>query len=192
MSNAATIPLDKLPSLSEIFSHLNSGKHLNRLQDHDLWVELEREEPQYRILFERLGFTLRFDQRGFAWLHEKNASTDLHKNSRKLALFFMLIFQHQADLGKHLRGFAEWAIDRSVLGVIFDKNRTLLEASETAPLDFIEKWPALACRYGFAVTEHQGWRLLPAVWRYLDLFQELAADSVAPDHDHHSEHEGGS
>jgi hypothetical protein len=179
MNSPTAIHLDTLSALSELFGLLNSGKHLNRLQDHPLWSELEREEPQYKALFAALGFNLQVDQRGFAWLHEKNTSSELNKTSRKLALFFMLIFQYQADTGKHLKGFTEWAIDRAMLTAIFDKNRSLLETSEISGSDFLDKWPNSACKYGFAVAEHRGWRLLPSVWRYLDLFKELAEDSMA-------------
>ena len=69
MNTNSPLNLHKMPLLSEVFSFLNSGKHLNRMADHRLWAELEREREAYETLFGALGYELRIDARGFAWFH---------------------------------------------------------------------------------------------------------------------------
>jgi hypothetical protein len=172
-----------MPGLTHFFRLFNSGKHLNRVADPALWAELEREQEAYTTLFNSLGFELAFDTRGFAWFHTEDASANTSKTSRQLALFFMVLFEYQADAGKPLLRFADWRIDRGLVGEVHAKNRDLLMAEE---LDSEALFALLATaeRYGFAQGESGHWRLLPAVCRYLDHFEELArnrADEQATD-----------
>ena len=170
----APLYLHKLPLLSEIFGFLNSGKHLNRMADHRLWAELDRERDSYERLFKSLGYTLRIDERGFAWFHFDEASINVSKTTRQLALVFMLIFEFKADLGLHLGRFTEWLIDGALLSALLEKNRLLLDAENLADPDQLEQLLRAASNYGFAATDVNGWRLLPAVFRYLDRFEALA------------------
>lgn len=169
-------PLDlaTMPSLADLFRLFLSGKHLNRLAEPALWAELEKQEDSYRRLFAALGYELRLDVRGFAWFHTTDASSGIGKTSRQLALLFMVIFEAQANAGKPLLRFNDWLIDREWLDEVHEQQQDVLNAEGLSPdglLDLINR----ACSLGFAMAEPNGWRLLPAVCRYLDHFEALAA-----------------
>ena len=115
MNMTTPLYLHKLPLLSEIFGFFNSGKHMNRMAEHRLWAELERERDAYELLFKHLGYNLRIDDRGFAWFHFDDASSNVSKTTRQLALLFMLLFEFQADIGLHLGRFTDWVIDDALL-----------------------------------------------------------------------------
>lgn len=170
----APLYLHKLPLLSELFAFLNSGKHLNRMAEPQLWAELEREQDAYQRLFASLGSALRIDARGFAWFHVDDASSNVSKTTRQLALLFMLIFEYQADLGLHLGRFTDWLVDSALLDALLEKNRLLLEAESLADREPLELLLRAASNYGFATSDwSSGWRILPAVFRYLDRFEAL-------------------
>lgn len=170
----APLYLHKLPLLSELFAFLNSGKHLNRMTEPQLWAELERERDAYEQLFASLGYALRIDARGFAWFQVDDASSTVSKTTRQLALLFMLIFEYQADLGLHLGRFADWLVDSTLLDALLEKNRLLLEAEGMSDREQLEPLLRTACNYGFATSQgSSGWRILPAVFRYLDRFEAL-------------------
>ena len=180
MNTATPLYLNKLPLLGELFAYLNSGKHLNRLSEPRLWAELEREQEAYDLLFTALGYCLKLDGRGFAWFQHDDASSGVSKMTRQLALLFMLIFEYQADLGLHLGRFTDWSVDGALLSALVEKNRLLLEAEDIADTEQLAALLKTAGNYGFAIIEGSTWRLLPAVFRYLDRFEELARED-APD-----------
>lgn len=173
MSAPSSIDLERLPSLRELFEHLNAGKHLNRLAQQRLWAELEREQGQYETLFAALGYALRVDGRGFAWFHSEEGTNNVTKTTRQLALVFMLIFEFKADMGVHLARFTEWTIDQGFLLALIEKNNLLLKAEHLADIEQLSQLMRAAANYGFAITDGARWRLLPAVFRYLDRFEEL-------------------
>jgi hypothetical protein len=176
------IALEQLSRLKELFAMLNAGRHVNRLSEPVLWAELEREAAQYERVFAALGYELRIDGRGYAWFQTADASGTVSKATRQLALLFMLIFEQQADAGQHLGRFVDWRIDRALLTGLLDKNRALLDAEGLAELEPLQQLLDTAVRYGFADAANGAWRLLPAVFRYLDRFEELAANaSLAED-----------
>ena len=183
MTTPTAIDLTKLPSLREMFGHLNAGRHLNRQAQQALWAELEREQPLYEALFEALGYNLRVDGRGFAWFHFEDASSNVSKTTRQLALLFMLMFEYKADAGVQLGRFTEWPIDQALLLALIEKNSLLLQAENLAELEQLAQLMRAAANYGFAMTDGAGWRLLPAVFRYLDRFEELAGDLKSNDTD---------
>lgn len=175
MNQAVTLHLGRLPSLGPLFELFNAGKHLNHIAEPVLWAELEKEQEQYQELFGRLGFTLRVDRRGFAWFHFDNASSNVSRTTRQLALLFMLLFELKADEGMHLHRFGDWIIDRAVLAKLLERGHDLLLAEgldEESLVGLLDR----ACAYGFAESAAGGWRLLPAVWRYLDHFVKLAGE----------------
>lgn len=174
---SAPIALDQLPHLKELFAMLNAGRHVNRLSEPVLWAELEREAAQYERVFGALGYELRIDGRGYAWFQTGEASGTVSKATRQLALLFMLIFEQQADAGQHLGRFVDWRIDRALLAGLLDKNRALLDAEGLAEVDSLAQLLDTAVRYGFADAANGAWRLLPAVFRYLDRFEELSANA---------------
>jgi len=181
MNMITPLYLHKLPLLSEIFGFFNSGKHMNRMVDHRLWAELERERDAYELLFKSLGYNLRIDDRGFAWFHFDDASSNVSKTTRQLALLFMLLFEFQADIGLHLGRFTDWVIDDALLDAILEKNRLLLEAESLADRDQLQQLFRAAGNYGFASAEENTWRISPSVFRYLDRFEELARTKGLPD-----------
>ena len=87
----------------------------------------------------------------------------------------MVLFEHQADAGKPLIRFFEWRIDRVLLSTLLEKNRHLLEAEGIHDDEALRTLVETAVRYGFVKQDANAWRLLPAVFRYLDKFEELAA-----------------
>jgi hypothetical protein len=191
MSTTKPLYLNTLPQLDEIFSFLNSGRHMNRLADPRLWVALEREREAYEQLFGALGYVLRIDERGYAWFYFDEASSSVSKMTRQLALLFMLIFEFQADAGLNLRCFTDWLIDDKLLAAVLEKNRLLLEAEGLAEQELVQTLLRSAGNYGFVVADGNRWRLLPAVFRYLDRFEELAnvTESRNPDVNHEGEAE---
>lgn len=189
MSAPSSIDLQRLPVLRELFEHLNAGKHLNRMAQPRLWAELEREQGQYETLFAALGYVLRIDGRGFAWFHSDEGTSNVTRTTRQLALLFMLIFEFKADMGVHLARFTEWPIDVGFLLALIEKNNLLLKAEHLAEVDQLTQLMRTAANYGFAVADGASWRLLPAVFRYLDRFEELAhrdasGEADASDGDH--------
>jgi hypothetical protein len=170
----ATLALNQLSQLKPLFEIFTSGKHLNRHQDQALWVELEQNHAAYEALFAALGYELRVDGRGFAWFHTEEATSTVSKSSRRLALFFMLLFEYQADQGLHLGKFHAWTLDGTLLQTLWEKNQALLEAEEIADPAALADVLNTGARYGFLAAVDQRWHLLPAVHRYLDRFQELA------------------
>lgn len=169
------IELAQMPHLKDLFALFNSGRHLNRLAEPAMWAALERAAAQYTSLFGALGYELRIDGRGYAWFQTAEASANVSKTTRQLALLFMLVFEQQADAGQHLARFADWHIDKPLLAALWDKNRQLLEAEGLADVELLQQLLDTAVRYGFAEADGGHWRLLAAVYRYLDRFEELAA-----------------
>lgn len=177
-SSQNTIHLAKLSKLSELFGFFNSGKHLNRLSEPELWAALEQEQTQYETLFQQLGYRLRLDGRGFAWFHTEDSNSNVSKTTRNLALVLMVLFDFQADNQKSLARFSDWLIDRGLLQAIFDKHKDMLLA-ESLDMDSMAQVLDTAVRYGFAQAQEGAWRLLPAAARYLDHFEELSQHQAA-------------
>lgn len=165
--------LSQMPTLAKLFNLFLAGKHLNRMAEPALWAELEQQKARYVGLFAAQGFDLRLDARGFAWFHYSEANSNTYKTSRQLALLFMVIFEVQANAGKTLQRFTDWLIDRAWLAEVYKQQQDLLDA-EGINLDALVSLLNRACNLGFAVTEPAGWRLLPAVYHYLDHFEGLA------------------
>lgn len=170
---ALATALAQMPALADLFRLFLSGKHLNRMAEPALWAELEKHEASYVRLFAALGFELRLDARGFAWFHSGDANSNIGKISRQLALLFMVIFDTQANAGKALQRFTDWLIDSAWLDEVYKQQQDLLDAESLNP-DALVELLGRACNLGFAVAEPAGWRLLPAVCRYLDHFEGLA------------------
>lgn len=177
-----TVNLEKLPCLQEILSRLSkNGEHINRAADAVLWANLEQEQSAYEALFTALGFDLRIDQRGFAWFNTTESSASSNQTTRRLALFFMALFEYQGDAGKPLRRFMDWRIDTELLTEVYNQHKELLFAEGIASEDFPDL-TKVAERFGFMRKEEGAFYLLPAVFRYLDHFEALA-EAVQDDYD---------
>ncbi len=168
------IDLQKLPQLAELFRLFNAGKHLNHLTDATLWVTLEQQHAAYQQIFNALGYQLCVDPRGFAYFSTGDARPTVSKTSRQLALLLMLLFEQQADTGANLADFARWRIDQESLSILIKNNHELLEVEQMDSVEALEGILKTAVSYGFAQTETDGWRLLAAVWRYLEYFEQVA------------------
>jgi len=194
MTEALSPALPRLKHLAELFAWFNAGRHLNRVSDPALWRELEQERDLYQALFSQLGYQLRLDERGFAWFHFDEASSTINRTSRQFALLFMLIFEARADQGAPLGGFSSWRLDREWLAALHEGNRELLRA-EGLGEDDVQALLERSVYYGFTEQDNAAWRLLPAVWRYLEQFEALAAqldprvslDGGSPDLDENEE-----
>ena len=169
-----TLNLTQLTQLQPLFKLLSSGTHLNRLQDTELWVALENQQSHYQDLFAALGFVLVVDGRGFAYFKTDQGSSYTGKLTRRLALLLMLLFEYQADQGLHLFQFQQWRLDAALLEKLWQQYHAILEAEEINSPQMLKEILDSAARVGFLVFEDQAYRLLTAVHRYLDLFEELA------------------
>jgi hypothetical protein len=169
-----TIDLKQLTQLQSLFKVLSSGAHINRLQDTELWLDLEKHYACYESLFSALGFVLVMDGRGFAYFKTEQASSYTGKLTRRLALLLMLLFEYQADQGLHLFQFQQWRIDSPLLEKLSQHYHAMLEAEELASIQALKETLDRAARVGFALFDDGSYWLLPAVHRYLDLFEELA------------------
>jgi hypothetical protein len=171
-----TVNLEKLPVLQELFSRLSkNGEHINRVSDATLWANLEQEQSSYEALFSALGYDLRIDSRGFAWFNTTESSTSANQNTRRLALFFMVIFEYQGDSGMPLRRFIDWRIDNKLLADVYNQHKEILFAEGISAEDFPDL-TRTAERFGFMRKEEGAYYLLPAVYRYLDHFEALATN----------------
>ena len=127
-----TPQLAQMPALAELFRLFLSGKHLNRMAEPALWAE-RAARTGLRRSFVALGFELRVDARGFAWFHSTDASSNIGKVSRQLALLFMVIFDAQTNAGKALQRFTDWLIDREWLAEVHEQQKDLLDAEGLSP-----------------------------------------------------------
>lgn len=169
-----TIDLKQLTQLQALFKVLSSGAHINRLQDTELWLDLEKHYACYESLFSALGFALVMDGRGFAYFKTEQASSYTGKLTRRVALLLMLLFEYQADQGLHLFQFQQWRIDVPLLEKLSQHYHALLEAENMTDTQALTDTLDRAARVGFALYYDDSYSLLPAVHRYLDLFEELA------------------
>lgn len=177
MSNPAPLTaLSKLTQLKDVFGTLIRGRHINRLHDGTLWNEIDRERDTYDALFTQLGYQLVIDERGFAMFDTDEPASNIANKTRNLALLMLALFERQADHGLNLTQFHEWLIDRALLEELLERSRGMLEAEDLSTLDHLVATMSNAVSYGFASADEPGhWRLLPATWRYLDSFEELAS-----------------
>jgi hypothetical protein len=169
-----SIDLKQLSQLQALFKVLSSGAHINRLQDTELYLDLEKHYATYGSLFSALGFALVLDGRGFAYFKTELASAYTGKLTRRLALLLMLMFEYQADQGLHLFQFQQWRIDGPLLEKLCQHYLAMLEAEEMATVQALKETLDRAARVGFTLLDDGSYWLLPAVHRYLDLFEELA------------------
>jgi hypothetical protein len=168
------IDLNQLPLLQKVFKKLNSGCHVNRLEDTEIWIDLEKNQPIYETLFAALGFTLIVDLRSFAYFKSDSASSHTSKITRRLGLFLLLLFEYQADNGLHLFQFQQWQIDTILLNKLCQHHYAIFEIEEMATLQNLKDILESASRLGFVMSKNGDFQLLPAAHRYLDLFEELA------------------
>lgn len=172
-----TKALEPLKHAKELFSVLSEGRHLDASQDPEMWSALCGEHhDQYARLFEHLGQKLVRSARGYAYFEIEDSES---KGTRPLALLYLLVFQKQVEAGLELHAFDQWHLDDGFLQDLRRKNHEILRGEN---LESDERWRNLLNRarsLGFFAPEGSGYRLLPATWRFLDLFLELAEEARA-------------
>lgn len=164
--------LDKLDHLQEIFEKLSSGQHLDATYDSELWAALQGErKDDYATLFRKLGMTLKIHPQNFAYFEfdDKN-----QKSSRRLLLLFILLFKFKSDEGANLLKFTDWELDESFFENLKNKNTDILDGESLKEGEW-SKIIRNAVKLGFIRKNGSNYYLLPATWRFLDLFLELAA-----------------
>ena len=165
--------LEQLPQLDVLFKQLNSGAHLNRHLNNELWVNLEKNSEQYIALFKALGFELIVDARGFAYFKTEQSNSNTNKLTQRLALIMLVLFEYQANADIDLYQFEKWRIDAELLNALWQESNALLTAEEINNLSELTDVFDSGCRVGFMTKENSHYHLLAAVHRYLDLFMEL-------------------
>ena len=160
-----------------LFQNLSAGKHIDLLQDVELWTALTGEFRQdYSDLFTHLGQNLKIDPRGFAYFELDDVDS---KGTRPLTLIYLLIFQKQADAGIDLNRFDLWHLDPEFWKDLREKNAEILR-SENCESE--ERWKAIlnkATALGFMQKEAQSMLLLAASHRFLDLFSDVCESLTA-------------
>lgn len=164
--------LNNLKYLQEIFNFLRKGGHLST--DHsnpEHFFELMRNADEYRVLFERLGFSLSHggasDKIEYFWFEPTEDSDNTSDSSRKIIIAYAALRQALTEifLGggsavDDLRGvlLGQKSIDASVMNKVTDpSNETLvkLRGLGLSPKDFdnaIERMVTL----GFLKKESSG------------------------------------
>lgn len=173
--------LDKLEHLQEIYEMLSSGKHLDATYNSELWACIQGErKDDYAYLFKKLGMTLRIDPRNFAYFDFDETN---QQSSRRILLLFILLFKLKSDEGINLAKFQDWELDDPFFENLRIKNTEILEGEGIDEKDWF-KTVRKVVSLGF-LRENKGmYYLLPATWRFLDLFRELTqneSESVIPD-----------
>lgn len=167
------INLDELSEIGAIFKALSNGRHICRTSEPAIWYQLEQHGEKYTAVYESIGYELVIDRREFAWFMSEDGSQNMNIQSKKLAIFFLVIFDYQADSGRSLGSFLDWRIDRELLERAYPRHKDLLDAEDISVDEFV-KLIEIATRNGFAIAESGHWKLLPATYRYLDHFEELS------------------
>ncbi len=164
--------LENLKYSRKLFEHLSAGKHINLSQESELWNALTGEHREGDLqLFEHLGQNLVIESRGFAYFELEDSDA---KGTRPLALLYLLIFQKQADSGEDLNRFDQWLLEQSFFAELREKYNDLLRSEN---LESDDRWKTVinkAVNLGFFAREGTSFQLLPATWRFLDLFLELS------------------
>lgn len=188
------VDLRHLSSLTPLYRKMRAGTHIGRLNEPDLWANLEANHEDYARLFSALGYQLGMDPRGFAWLdEEREAVADesrLTKKVRGLALLISALLDFQANAGRSLPSFMSWEIDDQLLSQVLDTQREALAMSEMSSVDEMRSQLGTAVTWGMALNVEGHWRLLPAVARIIDKFPEAAAQieaSVGLEHEEDEE-----
>lgn len=170
--------LQHLKHSRPLFEALSAGKHLDASQEPQLWSVLCSDEfDHYEQLFGHLGKKLVKNPRGYAYFEIEDTES---KGTRPLALFYLLLFQKQADAGQDLNQFNTWLIDPPFLQELRAANQELLRSEN---LENEDRWKSMlnkAVNLGFLAREGSSIILLPATWRFLDLFLELSDELQEP------------
>ena len=159
--------LEHLEKLEDIFRELSRGRHLSAA-DGDLFAALEKHPSDFKAVFEKLGFDLVCDARGFYYFFGARLTAN---NVKRLALFLYILIDWLADGGEGItaalagRGFN---IDQ-LPHLSSERYRGYLSHVGIAtPADINETIRAME-NFGFLTQGSDGtFRLLPPAHRIVD------------------------
>lgn len=168
-----------LPYLAEIFAALVRGQHLCA-EDGNLYQELQEHEADFEELFERLGYRLVIDQRGFYYFHAQEGQ-NVSPQTRRLAVFFLVLVE------------ALWAEEGGgelLEDLVMDRTWTLGELPHLQRQRYVEIMSQLEkepdeemlreevkrlVRFGFAAwSSEERFRFRTPALRFLDIAREVA------------------
>ncbi len=85
--------------IKELFHHFSMGYHLS-IDDGELYTELMVNEPQYRDLFNSLGYHLCDGTTGVYYFEPEKERITVNPMSKKFTLFMAVLYDSLADQGK--------------------------------------------------------------------------------------------
>lgn len=164
--------LDKLDHLQEIFEMLSSGKHIDATYNSELWTALQGDrKDDFAHHFKALGMKLKIDPHNFAYFDFDETN---QKASRQIILLFILLFKFKSDEGANIIQFTNWILDEAFFENLRTKNIETLDSEGISEKDWL-KIIKKAEKLGFIIRNGSDYYLLPATWRFLDLFMELSS-----------------
>jgi hypothetical protein len=169
------------PRLASVFRALRMGRHLSRHHGED-YYDLERHYDRYSVVFEALGYTLVQHDQGFYYFSGESVLRS--QRLRATVLFVLILFQDLEDK-KFNQDDRSW--ERTLLDQRFAlaelphfataQRRTLMHAVGIAPDTLDSKVLRFMSTLGIIeMTASAGFRFLPPVYRFVDLFLVYADD----------------
>jgi hypothetical protein len=173
---------DHLPAkLASVFRSLRHGRHVCR-EDGGEYRDLERNEDQYRALFQALGYKLVHHGQGFYYFEGRQSLSS--QRLQAIVLFTLILFQ---DLEEHKFEEAERAWERALLSKIFkiaelphfqtSQRRSLLHSVKVTSETLYDNVLKPMSRYGMSeMIGRDQFQLRSPIYRFLDLCLRVADD----------------
>ncbi|SEO90810.1 condensin complex protein MksE [Aquisalimonas asiatica] len=168
-----------LPGLAEIFGELSRGRHLCA-EDGRLYHELQEHEAAFEELFDRLGYRLQADERGFYYFQAQETQSVSGQTRRSAVFFLILVEALWADEGgaeplEDLVMERSWSIaDLPHLGR--ERYVEIMEQLDRTPdEDLLRDEVKRLVRFGFAAwNDDERFRFRAPALRFLDIAREVA------------------
>jgi len=172
--------MDALPErLADVFRSLRSAKHICRDDGAD-YRDLDRNEEQYRVLFQALGYELVHHGQGFYYFKGSNYLST--QRLQAITLFTLILFQ---DLEDKKFQEAERAWERKLLTRILNVNelphfetsqrRSMLFTVGVTPETLHEKVLRPMARYGMLeMIGSEQFQFRSPIYRFVDLCMQFA------------------
>ena len=177
-----TIDLNELKHLKEINKRLVTGFHISE-NDIALWHELESQQDAYEALFEKMGYRLLRDSRGFFYFDVQDPTVTMGKISRLFALSLFCLIEHYADSGKDpMQSLFDEEIDLELCQTLIQNHYQLYEQLEITTGSELRKDAfQRMLRFGLAKETASGnIKLLAPVHRYLDALMNFNHAATEP------------
>lgn len=168
---------EKVPYLKDLFALFSCGKHLNRNSEPRLWMAIETAKEEYINIFSALGYTMCVDNRGFAYFDMESNNAQINNTSKKIAFLLLILYDYFNQNNSLNSDFTRFVIDTKVRESLYTKHQGVLN---TLALDSIDQLINLAKKYNLLDADASGiLRMTPAVWRYIDIFNDIYEQSKA-------------